>query len=64
MSKEELDAELYLIRSSFETFRCQNFIFKIEFKILVQLSFDHENDSYAVRSLSSPSSPFYEFLEF
>ncbi len=37
MGKEGYDAGLYLVRPSFETFRCEGMTFKIGYKAVVQL---------------------------
>ncbi|KAL8903311.1 MAG: hypothetical protein Q9171_007447 [Xanthocarpia ochracea] len=44
MGKEGYDAGLYLVRPSFETFRCEGMTFKIDYKAIVQLPTDDPND--------------------
>ncbi|KAL8921639.1 MAG: hypothetical protein Q9172_003887 [Xanthocarpia lactea] len=44
MGKEGYDAGLYLVRPSFETFRCEGMTFKMDYKAVVQLPTDDPND--------------------
>ncbi len=45
MSKKSLDANLYQIRSSFKKFKCDEFEFKINFKIIIQYQADFKQDN-------------------
>jgi len=45
MSKKNLDANLYQIRSSFKKFKCYEFEFKIDFKIIIQYQADFKQDN-------------------
>jgi len=45
MNKKNLDANLYQIRSSFKKFKCDEFEFKINFKIVIQYQADFKQDN-------------------
>ncbi len=45
MSKKSLDANLYQIQLSFKKFKCDEFEFKINFKIMIQYQVDFKQDN-------------------